>query len=236
MPLTFSDFSPASFSFEVRYPDAYLLWDRAGQLSEDLQNRHQITRLTTAQPGKIAYVVNMTSEVSWQLNNLVVIENRPSTATMDAFYRLCSDCFELTLRLLAVNEIKRVGFRMVFFQKFSSKDDAAAALLSAGLLQFPPGKRFNVDPVQRYPEYAIRCEDQKFGYMLRLLVGEVNYELDLTPQWKGNAVEPKHEDHLVLDFDYYSRASLPTGSFRVEEWLPQVLHVIRRDADSFLTR
>ena len=65
---------------------------------------------------------------------------------------------------------------------------------------------------------------------------EVNYELELSPQWKGNTVEPKHEDHLVLDIDYYSRATLSLGSFRVEEWLPQVLHVIRRDADSYLVR
>jgi hypothetical protein len=236
MPLTFSDFSPVSFSCEIRYPETYLLWDRAGQVTEDLRNHHQITRRIVAEPGKIAFVTDTSKEVTWQLDRLIVIDHQPPASKADIFYRLCSDCYDMTLRNLGVSELKRVGFRTIFAKKFSSKDDAAAALLSIGLIHVPAGKHLNIEPVQKYPEYAIRCEDEKFGYTLRLSVQEVNYELELSPQWKGNVVEPRHEDHLALDIDYFSRAALPVGSLRIEEWLAQVLHAIRRDADSYLVK
>lgn len=236
MPLTFSDFSPKSFAFEIRYPDAYLLWDRAGQVTEDLRTRHEITRRIGAEPGKIAFVTDATKEVTWQLDRLIVVDHQPPTSKVDVFCRLCADCFDVTLRNLGVSELKRVGFRPVFVKKFSSREDAAATLLSVGLIHVPAGKNLNIEPVQTYPEYSIRCEDEKFGYTLRLSVQEVNYELELSPQWKGNAVESRHEDHIALDIDYYSRGALPVGSFQVEEWLAQVLHAIRRDADSYLVR
>ena len=234
MRLTFSDFSPSSFAFEVRYPEAYLLWDRAGQVAEDLRTGHEITRRLAAEPGRIAFDTETTREVSWHLDRPVVIDHQPQLSKVDAFYSLAADCLEMTLRHLGVSELKRVGFRPIFAKKFASKEEAAATLLSLGLVNVPKGKNLNIDPLQRYPEYAMRCEDEKLGYMIRISLQEVNYELEFAPQWKGGAVEPRHEDHLTLDVDYYSRAVIPVGSFRVEEWLAQVLHAVRRDADSYL--
>jgi hypothetical protein len=193
MPLTFSDFSPISFGFEIRYPDAYLLWDHAGQMTEELKSRYEITRRVAAEPLRIAFVVRGTQEVTWQLDKLIIVDYQPLSSKFDSFYRLCSDCFELTVRNLGVSELKRVGFRPIFAKKYLNKDDAGAALLSAGLIHVPMGKALNIEPGRRYPEYAIRCEDDKFGYMLRLGVQEVNYELEPSPQWRGNVVEPKHE-------------------------------------------
>lgn len=236
MPLTFSDFGPVGLAFEIRYPDAYLLWDHAGQLTQELRERHEVTRLLTALPGKIAFIADATREVSWELERLIVLDHQPKTATFDAFFTLCEDCFEITTRNLLVSEVKRVGFRPTFSKKFANKEEAAAALLATGLLHVPTGKNFNVAPTNQYPEYAIRCESEKFGYMLKLVVQEVNYEFEPPPHWRGNVVEPTHEERLTFDFDYYSRATMPVGSLKVSEWLSQVIHLIRRDADSYLVR
>ena len=234
MPLTFSDFSPANFVFEVRYRDAYLLWDHAGHVLEELRSRHEITRRIAGEPTRISFVVDATKEVTWLMDRLSIIEHQPEKSKTDAFGRFCADCLDLTVENMGVGELNRVGYRSIFVKKFSRKEDAGAALLSAGLIRIPKGKNFNIEPTNTYPEYAIKCEDEKFGYVLRLSVQEVNYELEMSPQWKGNALERKHEDHVALDIDYYSRGVLAVGSFKVEEWLGQVAHAIRRDADSYL--
>lgn len=233
MALTFLDFGPLSFSFEIRYPDTYLLWDRAGQVAEELRGHHKITRRLAGEPGKIAFVIDGKTEVTWQMDRLIVADHEPSTSKTDGFYLACENCFDITLRNLGVSELTRVGFRPIFVKKFSSKADAAAALLSMGLIRVPAGKKLNIEPTQKYPEYAIKCEDDKFGYTLRLSVQEVNYEMELIPQWKGHTVEPKREFFIAFDIDYYSLAALPVGSFRVREWLAQILHAIHRDTDSF---
>ncbi|HTS50399.1 MAG TPA: hypothetical protein VMH05_20780 [Bryobacteraceae bacterium] len=236
MPLTFSDFSPVGLAFEIRYPDAYLLWDHAGQMSQELREIHEITRLVSADPGKIAFIAEGTREVSWSLGSMIVLDHRPRNSAFESFFTLCKDCFEIATRNLSVSELKRVGFRPTFSKNFPSKEEAVAALLSTGLLYTPAGKNFNVEPAGRYPEYAIRCEDEKFGYLLRLVVQEINYEFEPPPQWMGNVVDPTHEQRLTLDIDYYSRAAIAVGSLNVSEWLAQVTHAIRRDADSYLAR
>jgi hypothetical protein len=135
-----------------------------------------------------------------------------------------------------VSEVKRLGFRTTFSKTFPTKEEAGSALLSAGLVHIPAGKHFNVEPTYQYPEYTIRCEDEKFGYLLKLVVQDVNYEFEPPPQWRGKAVEPTHVQRLTLDIDYYSRATMPVGSLNVREWLSQVIHAVRRDADAYLAR
>lgn len=234
MPLTFAEFSPVSLVFEIRYPEAYLLWDRAGETAQELRESHEITRFISAEPAKIAFVVEGTKEVTWALTAMSVADHQPKSATYEDFFQLCKDCYEIAVRNFSVTELKRVGFRSTFSKRFDNKEAAVAALLDANLIYIPEGKKFNVNATSRNPEYAVRCEDEKFGYLLRLLVQEIKYEFEPPPQWRGKFVESTNEQRLTLDIDYYSRATIPVGSLSVSEWLSQVSHSIRRDSDLYL--
>ena len=89
MTLSFSDFRPILFVFEVRYPEAFLLWDRAGQVATQLQARYPVSRLNSAEPGKIVFICDRTKEITWQLDRLIIIDHRPGSAKLEAFYDLC---------------------------------------------------------------------------------------------------------------------------------------------------
>jgi hypothetical protein len=39
---------------------------------------------------------------------------------------------------------------------------------------------------------------------------------------------------LVLDFDYFTIEMVPVSQLRVQDWIEQALHVLRRDVSPFL--
>jgi len=235
MPLTFSDFTPVGLAFEVRYPEAYLLWDNAGQVAQDLKARYPVSRLASAEPAKVAFSCG-SQELTWQLDRLVVLEHQPEASHFEDFYQLCEDCLDITVHNLGISELNRVGFRPSFAKNFATKEEAGVSLLSTGIVYAPEGKQFNVDALHTYPEYAVRRESEKFGYVLRILVQEVKYEFDPRPQWRGNVVEPRKEQRVTFDLDWYTRAPMPIGALEVKDWLAQIVHAIRRDADRYLAR
>lgn len=110
MALTFSDFQPVQAVFEVRYPEAFLLWDRAGKLARQFQASYSLSRLTSAEPGKVVFVEDRTREVIWQLDRLSVRDHQPGSPSLEEFFGLCEDCLRITTEALEVQELKRVGF------------------------------------------------------------------------------------------------------------------------------
>lgn len=236
MSLSISDFVLRGMSFEVRYPTAYLFWDRAGQIAEDLRSRYPAMRLASAEPGKTVFAIAK-QEVSWQLDRLVILDFGPgSSQAIDDFFKICEDCFAITIDNLGITELSRVGIRPTFIRSFSSKEEAAAKLAEAAILHIPDGKQFNVDPIATYPEYSIRREGEKFGYYLRAYAETFRQNFESPPQWRGTVPETKEEHALMLDVDYYTRASMQVGALKVKELLSQVLHVVRRDADNYFQR
>lgn len=235
MALTFSDFRPIGLAFEIRYPEAYLLWDRAGRIAQELQARYPVSRLTSAEPGKIVFSCSRGQEITWQLDRLIVADYRPASR-LDEFYPICEQCFDITVSNLEITELKRVGFRPAFAKNFPTREEAGATLLATGILRVPEGKQFNVEARCTLPEYGIRREGEKFGYALKISVQTVKYEFAPPPQWQGNEVEAKEEQRVTLDLDWYTVAPMPVGAMRVTEWLTQIMHAVRRDTDGFFGR
>jgi hypothetical protein len=233
MMLSFTDFRLVGLAFELRYPDAFLLWDRAGQLAGQLQARYPVTRLTSAEPGKVVFLCDRTKEISWHLDRLIVIDHRPGSAKPERFYDLCEQCFELTAEHLQIEELKRAGFRLTFAKVFPTKEDAGDALVAAGILRIPHGKQFNIDAPHTLPEYAIRREGEKFGFLLRISIQSVKFEFEPPPQWEITEVPSKEEHRLVFDLDWYTIGAMPVGSMKVSEWLSQIIHAVHRDADAY---
>lgn len=233
MSISFADFRPVGLAFEVRYPDSFLLWDRAGQIARELQARYSISRLTSAEPGKIVFVYKRTYELTWQLDRLIVVDHRPATP-IDEFYRVCEDCFNIAVDVLEISELKRVGFRPGFAKKFASRQDAAAALLATDVIHIPEGKQFNVEALQTFPEYAVRHEGEKFGYSLKISVQSVKYEFEPPPQWEAVDLKLTDEHRIMFDVDWFTLAPMPVGAMSVTDWLSQIMHAIRRDADRYL--
>ena len=52
-----SHFNLHSVSFEVRYDQAYLLWDRAGSIWHDIRQTHPKLVLKEANPGKVVMTI-----------------------------------------------------------------------------------------------------------------------------------------------------------------------------------
>jgi len=137
---------------------------------------------------------------------------------------------------LEIRELKRVGFRPTFAKIFPTREDAGDVLVDAGILRIPQGKHFNVDAPHTIPEYAIRREGDKFGFLLRISVQSVKFEFEPPPQWRTAEASSEEEQRLVFDLDWYTLGTMPVGSMKVSEWLSQIIHAMRRDADEYFRR
>jgi len=231
-PLELETFELEQAAFEVRYPTAYQLWDRAGALWSAVQDAWPAIELIQADPMKQSFRLANVYEIAVELKKAQVssFKPEPSLKELRAFL---DTYFGLLVKFLDLSVLNRVGFRLRFYREFD-KAAAAAAVMQTDRLRVPDGAHFSIEGAVTLPEFGLRWEGKSLGVMVRLTAEDRKYDFEPHPMLKR--VEPVHfaTSGVLLDIDYYTVGIVKSSQLRVDEWIKQAHHVIKRDIGSFL--
>jgi len=136
---------------------------------------------------------------------------------------------------LELTEYTRLGLRMIYWKVFPTKEAAAEAAMGLGLLTVPEGRHFGVSGKPLNPEVAFRKEEGSKGFSIRIKAEGLEFKLELPYVWHTVAKSVAEvREVLSVDIDSYVEGAILPSKIAFEDWIGQTLHVIRRDADTFL--
>ena len=230
--LNLSQFKLRRAVLEVRYPNAYLLWDRAGDLWSEATRRWGSLDVQEAQPGRTVFRYDAKrTEFSALLSKTSIISHYPDK--FDDFVEMATIFLDITTNILEIYELERIGLRLRYYNSFPDKAAASSAVIALDLLKIPGMPQFNIDGVVVTPEYAVRFEDGKKGVTVR--IGAESEKQEFKPPLNMDGLKPEEVEisGVTYDVDYFTIATTSTGQFRAKDWIEGAHHVIRRDSKSF---
>jgi uncharacterized protein (TIGR04255 family) len=229
--LTIDDFKPVSVTCELRYKNAYLIYDRTGHVLEELRESFTDITVSTASPPQTAF---MAEEGTFSLE---VGACRFTTSQLDKkgekFAKHCKAFFDAVSSNLHIGVFTRVGLRYIARREFKTVDESRQALASMRLANLNPTKRFNSS--ESPTEVLFRWEDEQIGAFVRLKAETTEIKFGVSPELQEYA--PNIDRKIIgitLDVDYYTLAPVEREQWNSEEWLPEKLRIIKREADGIL--
>jgi len=227
--LTIDDFKPFSVTCELRYKNAYLIFDCTGQVLEDLRDSFTDINVSNAGPQQTAFVSEEGS-FTLQLGACRFTSVRYEDKNAEKFAKQCAAFFDVVANHLQINVFTRIGLRYMARKEFKSLDESKAALASMGLANLKPTKRFNSSDSPT--EVLFRWEDAQIGAFLRLRAETVEIKFSAETELLEHVPKIDKKFHqLTLDIDYYTSAPVERDQWNSVEWLQQKLRIIRKEAD-----
>jgi len=230
-PLTFDDFKPFTLTCELRYPNAYLIFDKTGQILNDLKETLTNISVSNAGPQQTAFASDEGS-FHLEIGAARFTSGRPGR-NAENFTKHCKAYFDALIERLEIEVFTRIGLRYILRKEFKTEGEAKLALAAMMLLNLKPTKRFNNSdsPV----EMLFRWEDSQFGVFVRLKAESADVKLVVPPELKDEIPDlDKKRFVLTLDIDYYTVARVEREQWNIQEWLPQKVRTIRKEVDGIL--
>jgi len=236
-PYPLSSFRRSQVTLELRFDEAFVLWDRAGALWEAVRRQFRTLKHSQVTPNQTTFTGDNRFTLVVSLDRAVITDHKPSggtTATLDVMSKFA----EVVLQHLEVPVLKRVGTRIIYSLRCKTSDEARAKLAEAMPLSFGEATFFNIKPTQFSPHLKIDVSDGELGYTVQFHKNEKKYEFDPPPEVSDLNLEPRNEaiEELTLDFDFFTTQPIPTESFDVRVWLAGWNKSLSRDADNLLDR
>jgi hypothetical protein len=223
------DFKLFNATFEVRYDNAYILWDSAGKIWSEVGKKFNKMTLEKAEPNVTSFLVDDRFKASVLLDKFYIIDVAPQSSLKD--FISASDVFAgIVSKFLEIKVFTRIGFRLVFLKEFASKSGAADMLLDSGLIKVPQGKIMNIESHVTLPQISYSLEGDNYSARILLQAREKKIDFEAPPEVKE--LESVHvvKNELLFDLDYSTTKNVSIGQLDIKEWLSQAYHVIRRDS------
>jgi hypothetical protein len=236
-PFPLSSFQRLQVTLELRFDEAFILWDRTGALWETVRRQFKVLKHTQVTPSQTGFNGDGRFAMTVALDRAVITDHKPSggaTATFDVM----STFTETVLRVLQVTMLKRVGTRFIYSHRCKDAEDARAKLAKALPLSFGGAEFFNIKPERVAPLVKVDVGDGELGYTVQLNANERKYEFAPPPEVSALNLELQGETfhELVLDFDFFTARPMPTESLDIRLWLSGWNKALGRDADNILDR
>jgi len=229
--LTFDDFKPFSVTCELRYKNAFLIYDRTGNVIEELRESFTDINVSTAGPQQTAFA---SEEGTFNIEiGTCRFTSDMADKSAETFAEHCKAFFDAVADQLRISVFTRIGIRYILRKEFKTEDESKAALASMMLVNLKPTKRFNSSDSPT--EVLFRWEDSQTGAFVRLKADTVEIKLSVPPELQKDVPKVDKKIYaLTLDIDYYTVASVEREQWNCEEWLPQKFRVIRKEVDGIL--
>jgi uncharacterized protein (TIGR04255 family) len=229
--LTIDDFKLFSLTCELRYKSAFLIYDRTGQVIEDIRHSFTDIAVSASAPQQTSWVAGEGS-FTLEIGACRFISQRPGQ-NEEGFPKHCNTFFDAVTTHLEINVFTRIGLRYIARKEFKTLDDSKAALTSMSLPNLKPTQRFksSESPI----EVLFRWEDSQIGAFVRLRAETVDIKPVIAPELQEYMPKVDKKIHgLTLDIDYYTVAPVEREQWNALEWLPQKLRMIKKEADGIL--
>jgi hypothetical protein len=229
--LHFEDFKLVRAVCELRYADAYLIFDRTGQVLEGMRTQFTDVRVQGPSPTQTT-IQTEEGSFSLQLGQCHFTADHPDP-NLGRFAAHCKAYFGIVMHCMEIKILSRIGFRVLLRKNFAAKEESLAALASLSLLNRKPALRFGAS--QHPHEVLVRWESDKIGATVRLKAESAQLEATLAPEFEAkDPVLKKSLEYLLLDVDYYTVAPVDREQWDAAAWIPESVRLIRRETNVIL--
>jgi hypothetical protein len=223
--------SLAALTFELRYPNAFHLWDRSGKIWADAVDRWPSLTLREAAPNQTGFRLENRAEVAVHLDrSFAAVAGRQ--VKVDNILPFCLFLGEDVPPTLGITTFTRIGFRATFIKRYEKMEDAVTDFFETGMTKKFNGKPFGIDGNVDSPTVSIRFEGKSLGCTATLQVRKRTLKLDVPMIGADEDFDPVTREHLefVYECDYFTTAPMARGQLKTDRWVNEAMHVIRRDS------
>src|SRR5205085_12490168 len=111
---------------ELRYGDAYLIYDRTGAIANDLHSRFSNFKVQQAQPNQSVFQAD-DGVFAFETNQCRVTADTPDNS-LETFSKTCKIFFGRVADCLEISVFSRVGLRLICALLYKSEDEINAAI------------------------------------------------------------------------------------------------------------
>ena len=217
-------------TFQVTYPQAFELWDRAGRIARRMTEIWGPLKISEGRPNQQQLDGGNVTILTTMQHSLVTVRDPQA---FDALHtRKISESLTVWREELQLSTFDRVSTRAKLVKSHKTLGEANAAVLSSGTVNLPSEKVFGQSQNSEDNGIAVsfRFEDKESFAFLRLeaekLPMEVNLDADFFPEI-GNST--RHRYFSVIDFDRGLFGQTVAEKFRMDDWMRGFMHLLRRD-------
>jgi len=220
-----------SATFQITYNDAYLIWDRAGEIAEQVCKIWPDLKFDDARPEKQTFKGKDVTIITG-LNSSIITLTGPNSLSQGNI-RLIKDTFEVWSQKLNLLELSRVSTLATYKKKFPTIKDANADLLALKMARWPNEKIFDqpMDADLNSVELFYRFQDEESFSTLRLKTEGTEYVVKLDSSYVDEPEIRRSKNVIVIAFDRGILGSVNAEKFRVDDWIKGFQHVLRRDIE-----
>lgn len=232
-PSNLDDFKLSQAVFEVRYDDAYILWDRTGKVWSELSRLFDKLKHHKVEPSETIFIADEKYQLMVALGKAYIIDLKPSSS-LKLFKEKADAFIKLLTEFLDIRGFVRIGFRTIFIKTFEDKVRAAEALLLTNLLSVPTKRPLDDNARILLPHYSVTFETDSLGVRISMEARDkmIDFEGPLDIEELPSKHVEKHE--LVYDVDYYTLVRATIGQLNVKEWITQSYSLIKKNSNNFL--
>lgn len=222
--LTFDDFSIDLLTFELRFDNAYLMWDRVGTYWTRLQATIPDLKLLSVQPNQQT-METKDAQIVLDLGLLRVSTRGPKAfALMTDYSQLV---YQTGCDLLELSTFTRVGYRSVRTKVYKDKSLALAEVASFGPKMSCHALGDNAHEVSF--NLTGRFENDSSGLNATLKVEQrevkINVPWEALPHLENFT---KNETVAYLDADFYTIGTTSRDALSADIWLRQADKLVKR--------
>jgi hypothetical protein len=229
--LNFDDFEPVSTVTELRYKNAYLIFDRTGQILQEIRDSFTAITPVVASPQQTTF---SSAEGAFYLDigSCRFTSGFPDR-DIEKFARHAKIFFDAVVDHLEIEIFTRIGFRNTLRKEFRNEDEAKAALASIDLVNLRPTKRFKSS--ESPTEVMFRWEDTQVGASVRFKAETTEVKVNIPTELETQV--PKFSKKIIgltLDVDYYTVPLVEREQWEPKDWLIQKYRIIRKEMNGIL--
>ncbi|MFZ3207368.1 MAG: hypothetical protein WA140_00820 [Geobacteraceae bacterium] len=105
--------------FEIQYNEAYLLWDKSGEIWSNVSREWPNLKIQKAEPNNTTLSVD-NFQLSATLNKSNIIDLNPSSS-LSEFITRTDKFIKIISNTLKIREYSRIGFRLIYVRKYPDK-------------------------------------------------------------------------------------------------------------------
>jgi hypothetical protein len=226
-----SAFKIRQLVFEVRYDDAFLLWDCAGRVHAELAKLWPGSKLVQSEANQ-QLLKSDDAEIMTGIRQAHVAVIEPSTITK--FADQIAETLRIWTSAMNVGKFNRVGTRVIYTRKYSSEEASDQAVMDLELIQHPPPPFFNHKVEPYTGEITITWRDDTT--QTRFLAKSEHQSIEVPNLEKASEKQKQAAHFLIVDIDRATRGTVDLAKFRVREWLDGVAHLISRDVPKLIAK
>jgi hypothetical protein len=223
-------------SFEIRYSNAYRLWDNAGQIATELGDVYSNLNSDSANPNLTSFTAESRYSISVGLDKSFVIDHKAAPLNEEYLNRF-DGFYNIIVNNLRLGPISRVGCRIVWHIVFPDRQAARQYVSQLNIVAAPKDRLFDISPQNQSPTFAVEIDDGEVGFRAQIQAQTRKFDLSMGPEFHElyEGSRTKLEESVVFDVDFFTVSPVMADSLRPSLWITRWDRIFRRDIDSITT-